>query len=71
MHFLNIVLLLVLLGLIEVFSSPVDHGLQARNLPPAVCQKVVVIIKILQLNKATPFCFSFLHVNTQTSTVVR
>ena len=70
MYFQNIVLSLVILALSGVFSSPVDQDLQARNLPPEACQKVIVIVKVLQLNKATPFCSSFLQIATQTSTVV-
>ena len=70
MYFQNITLFSNLLALSGVLASCVDNDLQTRNLAPIVCQKVIEVVKVLQLNEATPFCSSFLNIATQTSTAV-
>ncbi|MCJ1244660.1 hypothetical protein MMC30_001859 [Trapelia coarctata] len=59
------------LTLAAVFSSPIsDTGLIERHLPASVCKEVVIIVNVLKLYKATPFCSSFLHISTATTTSV-
>jgi hypothetical protein len=44
--------------------------LDDRSLPPAACKAVDEIVSILKLEKATPFCSSFLSIPIQTATAV-
>ena len=39
-----------------------------RNFSPDFCSAIEEVVKILKTYKATPFCSSFLHVPTKTST---
>ncbi|KAL8822369.1 MAG: hypothetical protein Q9191_006896 [Dirinaria sp. TL-2023a] len=48
-------------------ASPINE-LDSRNLTPEECSKVVVIVDVLKLHKATPFCSSFLSIKPATST---
>ncbi|KAL8665213.1 MAG: hypothetical protein Q9202_002435 [Teloschistes flavicans] len=57
-----------------VFSSPLSRdalSLEARDKPDEDprCRAVDAIVSTLSLNKATPFCSSFLHIPTNTATV--
>ena len=47
-----------------------DNGLEARNLTPQQCSEVVVVIDVLKLHSATPFCSSFLGIQPITTTAV-
>ena len=53
----------------SVLSSP-DNGMKARNLTPQQCSEVVVVIDVLKLHSATPFCSSFLGIQPTTTTAV-
>ena len=53
--------------LTAVYASPV-HDLGSRDLTAAECCKVVVIVDVLKIQKATPFCSSFLSIKPATST---
>lgn len=46
-------------------ASPVLVGPRSVD----VCHAVVVVVDLLKLNNATPFCSSFLGIKTSTSTV--
>lgn len=60
-----------LFPLTAVLSSPIsDAGLNERSLPASVCKEVVVIVNVLKFYKATPFCSSFLHISTATTTSI-
>jgi hypothetical protein len=65
-------LLSVLSGLASlayiVSSSPVpDNGLEKRAISSHhVCSEVNLVVDVLKLYKATPFCSSFLHIPTST-----
>ena len=45
-----------------------DNGIEARKLTPEQCSEVVVIINVLKLHSATPFCSSFLDIQPTTTT---
>jgi hypothetical protein len=48
-----------------------DQALEARNDPAInICKAVTVIVSKLQLEKATPFCSSFLHISPKTVTII-
>ena len=52
-----------------VSSSPViDASLNSRSLSPAQCEAVVVIVDVLKIQKATPFCSEFLSISASTVT---
>lgn len=65
----------VLQGLLPLFAtlihaSPLsEDSLVERELPASECSKVTKVISVLKLNKATPFCSSFLGVKPSTSTI--
>ena len=46
------------------------EGLNLRDISPAECSKVAAIVTVLKINKATPFCSSFLSIEPATSTSV-
>ena len=70
MHFLTC-LTGFLVALNVVLASPInDLSLIEWSLPASVCKEVVVIVDMLKLYKATPFCSSFLHISTATITSV-
>ncbi|KAH7381161.1 hypothetical protein DE146DRAFT_740351 [Phaeosphaeria sp. MPI-PUGE-AT-0046c] len=50
------------------FSSPV---LEERALSPGACSKVEAIVALLKLNRATPFCSSYLSIPAATTTVLK
>lgn len=52
-----------------VYASP-NNGIEARNLSPQQCSKVVVVIDLLKLHSATPFCSSFLGIHPTITTAV-
>ncbi|KAL8733208.1 MAG: hypothetical protein Q9166_002225 [cf. Caloplaca sp. 2 TL-2023] len=60
----------------SVFASPLHQDVQALearyNVPaPSICKAVTAVVSALSLNKATPFCQSFLHIPIQTVTSAR
>ena len=57
------------IAFVDVNSSPVNE-LENRNFPPAFCSAIEEIVDVLELNKATPFCSSFLHIPTKTATKI-
>ena len=68
MHF-SIVLVAAAAAISGAHASPVQE-LNGRNLSPAECSKVTKIVDVLKLNKATPFCSSFLSIKPATATSV-
>ncbi|KAL8751323.1 MAG: hypothetical protein Q9184_006104 [Pyrenodesmia sp. 2 TL-2023] len=68
MHFSQ-VLAVAALAATSIYASPVQE-LDARtdNLTPEQCAKVVKIVELLKVHKATPFCSSFLSIKPVTST---
>ncbi|KAF6218114.1 hypothetical protein HO133_006072 [Letharia lupina] len=52
-----------------VLASP-NNGIEARNLTPQQCSEVVLVIDVLKLHSATPFCSSFLGIQPTTKTTV-
>ncbi|MCJ1366219.1 hypothetical protein MMC16_005345 [Acarospora aff. strigata] len=68
MHFLRL-FLSVLSTAPAVLSSPIlEQDLNERSLSASACSKVVTIVEVLKLYKATPFCSSYLRISTSTST---
>lgn len=59
---------LFLLHAIGALSS--SDELRERALSPQACSEVDFIVDILKLHQATPFCSSFLHIPTATTSVV-
>ena len=53
----------------SILASPVN-GIEARNLTPKQCSEVVVVVNVLKLHSATPFCSSFLGIQPTTTTAV-
>lgn len=47
-----------------------DNFIEARSLTPQQCSEVVVVIDVLKLHSATPFCSSFLGIQPTTTTAV-
>ncbi|KAG7008606.1 hypothetical protein G7Y79_00005g017470 [Physcia stellaris] len=68
MHF-SIVLVAAASAISGVHTSP-GQELNGRNLSSAECSKVTKIVDVLKLNKATPFCSSFLSIKPATATSV-
>lgn len=52
-----------------VAASPLAD-FERRTLPPSACSEVNLIVDLLNLYKATPFCSSFLSIPTYTTTIV-
>ncbi|KAL8991791.1 MAG: hypothetical protein Q9169_007649, partial [Polycauliona sp. 2 TL-2023] len=66
LHFLGLLPLVAIL----VHASPLgEEDLAKRTLPEVECAKVTKVISVLKLNKATPFCSSFLGIKATTSTI--
>lgn len=65
--FLHTILAVAALAATSINASPIQE-LNARNLDPAQCSKVVAIVEVLKIQKATPFCSSFLSIKPATAT---
>ncbi|KAK6333731.1 hypothetical protein TWF730_003914 [Orbilia blumenaviensis] len=51
----------------NVEDNDVSLPLEGRDLPVEVCRKIQTLVNLLKIQKATPFCSSFLKIGTQTS----
>jgi hypothetical protein len=48
-----------------------SHIFEERALSPSACSKVELIVAVLKINGATPFCSSYLGIPAGTTTVVK
>ncbi|KAF3935188.1 hypothetical protein ABW20_dc0109705 [Dactylellina cionopaga] len=52
--------------IVKYVSEEDGLDISPRDVSAQTCKKVQLVVSILKLNKATPFCSSFLHIPTQT-----
>lgn len=54
----------------RTISASIINDIDARNLTPQRCSEVVLVIDVLKLHSATPFCSSFLGIEPTTTTAI-
>ena len=54
----------------ETVIASLGNDIRPRNLTPQQCSEVIVVIDVLKLHSATPFCSSVLGIQPTTMTTV-